>query len=125
MENKRNIQDVYENLDTVKKELSEARKTLKALLANENSYTSILEEIRELKEKQFLLKNEILEKNPELGRKLEINKEKDREFKEILEIMLINALRKGEKIILNDSLGGEIFPKISVSFSKKRQMELF
>lgn len=115
----KDVQDVFNQQQSIKKEMKEIRKEYRDVLAQDAEYQAILEKLTELKEKK---KQHELSAQRDMGsrwEKLEELKSEAKAIKEMISDISITTLMDGATVEVRDEYDNLYEPVYNVNFKKR------
>lgn len=114
----KDIQEIFNELEEVKKTQKEIQTEYKDALSNANEYEEIQDQIKELTEKRKQIQGMIQAEMGQRFQDLEIAKDQQKELKQMLSDVAMSNLMDGKSIELKDSNDSVYEPKFNVSFKR-------
>lgn len=114
----KDVQEIFNQQQSIKKEMKEIRKEYKDSLAQDAEYQAILEKLTELKEKK---KQHELSAQRDMGsrwEKLEELKAESKVLKEMISDVSLTTLMDGETVEVRDEYDNLYEPVYNVNFKK-------
>lgn len=112
------LQDVFNNIEKIKKDQREIKKAYKDALNNSYEYSELIERLKNFKEKKKKIEEDIKEDFSSEFTRLEDLKIDLETEKEMLSDIALNRLVKGEKVEVKDRNDQPYEPIFSVKFKK-------
>jgi len=112
------IQDVFDQLNAIKKQQKEIRTIYKDALANNQRYQNITEKLEQLRAEKKQIEEDTKSEMGSQCAKLEKLKEEIKDQNEMISDLAINQLVKGELIEIQDEYNYIYEPIFSVKFKK-------
>lgn len=112
------LQDVFNNIEKLKKDQREIKKAYKDALSTSHEYGEVVEKVNELRDKKRKIEDDIKEDFSSEFTRLEDLKIDLETEKEMLSDIALNKLVKGEKVEVKDKNDVAYEPIFSVKFKK-------
>lgn len=114
----RDIQEIFNELEEVKKKQKEIQVEYKDALTNANEYEEIQGKIKELTEKRKQIQTMVQAEMGQRFEELEIAKDQQKELKQMLSDIAMSNLMDGKSIELKDNYDLIYEPQFTVTFKK-------
>ena len=114
----KNIQEVFNQIQQVKKQIKEIKTIYRDTLTNNGEYQKVIEDLKTLKEKKRQLENSAKDDMGSEFTKLEGLETEMKSSKEILSDIAITQLMEGKLIEIKDEYNNLYEPKYAVTFKK-------
>lgn len=114
----RDIQEVFNRIDELKKDLKEYKTTYRDALTNADNYEETTEKIKELKEKKKQIELRVQGQLGQSYARLEELKEEIEKEKEMLNDIAITTLMDGKTVAVKDGFENNYEPVWTVRFRK-------
>ena len=108
----KNVQEIFDDIQELKKERREINKEYKYLLENDSKYGELVDKMKVLREKKKAIED--ANKPP----RLEEIKDEISDFSQMISDVAISTLMSGKSISLKDKYDTEYEPVYKVSFKK-------
>jgi len=112
------VQDVFNRINEKKLEQKTLKDIHRSVLANSQEYQSVLEELKELKEKKKKIQSSLEADLKEEFQKIDEIKSYIASDREMLSNMTLTQFLKGEKVEIMDDKNNKYGPVFSVRFEK-------
>ncbi len=114
----KDIQEIFNDLEEVKKTQKEIQTEYKDALVNANEYQEIQDQIKELTEKRKQIQGIVQAEMGQRFQDLEIAKDQQKELKQMLSDIAMSNLMDGKSIELKDNNDSVYEPQFSVTFKR-------
>ncbi len=114
----RDIQEIFNELEEVKKTQKEIQTEYKDALLNANEFEEIQDKIKELTEKRKTIQGMVQAEMGQRFQDLEMAKDQQKELKQMLSDIAMSNLMDGKSIELKDNHDSVYEPQFSVTFKR-------
>ncbi len=114
----KDIQEIFNELEVVKKTQKEIQTEYKDALNNANEFEEIQNQIKELTEKRKTIQGMVQAEMGQRFQDLEIAKDQQKELKQMLSDIAMSNLMDGKSIELKDTYDSVYEPQFSVTFKR-------
>jgi Tfp pilus assembly protein PilO len=114
----KDIQEIFNELEVVKKNQKEIQTEYKDALNNANEFEEIQNQIKELTEKRKTIQGMVQAEMGQRFQDLEIAKDQQKELKQMLSDIAMSNLMDGKSIELKDTYDSVYEPQFSVTFKR-------
>ncbi|MEK7150706.1 MAG: hypothetical protein AAB783_00700 [Patescibacteria group bacterium] len=115
----KNIQEVFDRIQEVRREQRELRGSYKDALENSTQYREIIEEYKKIREKKLRVEHDIQRASAAEFARLETIKNSLKTDNEMLSDIALTHLMKGESVGITDEHNNQYEPVFAVKFKKK------
>jgi len=114
----KDIQEIFNELEEIKKTIKEIQTEYKDALSNANEFEEINEKIKELVEKRKQIQTTVQAEMGQRFQDLEIAKDQQKDLKQMLSDIAMSNLMDGKSIELKDNNDSVYEPQFSVTFKR-------
>ena len=114
----RDIQEIFNEMEEVKKKQKEIQTEYKDALLNANEFEEIQDKIKELTEKRKQIQTMVQAEMGQRFEELEIAKDQQKDLKQMLSDIAMSNLMDGKSIELKDNYDSIYEPQFSVTFKR-------
>ncbi len=114
----KDIQEIFNELEVIKKTQKEIRTEYKDALTNANEFEEIQNQIKELTEKRKTIQSIVQAEMGQRYQDLEIAKDQQKDLKQMLSDIAMSNLMDGKSIELKDNNDSVYEPQFSVTFKR-------
>ena len=114
----KDIQEIFNELEVIKKTQKEIRTEYKDALTNANEFEEIQNQIKELTEKRKTIQSIVQAEMGQRYQDLEIAKDQQKDLKQMLSDIAMSNLMDGKSIELTDNNDSVYEPQFSVTFKR-------
>lgn len=115
----RDVQSIFDEIQTLKEEQKEIRAEYKDALANANEYEETVEKAKELREKKKQIESITQERMGSRYTKFEETRDKIKGLEEMLTDVAMSTLMEGKTVSIKDKNENEYEPVYKISFKKR------
>lgn len=113
-----NVQELFDKLQEMKKEIKEINRDYKDALANANEYEETTEELKKLREKKKQIENVTKSRMGAKYERLEDLKKKSEETNQLITDIAMSTLMEGKSLEIKDEYENAYEPVYKITFRK-------
>lgn len=113
-----NIQEIFDQIQALKKEQKELKKEYKDALLNANEYEETTNQLQELREKKKKIENITQQRMGKRWEQLEDNKKKIEDLSQMLTDIAMTTLMEGKTVEIKDEYNNAYEPVYKITFKK-------
>lgn len=123
MSDQTRLQEVYAEIQVLKKQRKDIKESFKDELTHHERYGDVIEEMKKFKEEKKMIENQVREASPSDSQKLQDIDVELKANEELLSDLAFNLLMKDQTVEVTDAYRNRYIPKFTVKFTKEGEVE--